>query len=538
MIHLVKQKEACCSNYGVDPSKPKHSVADYWHTACQWPELLSGFSDRPHRGCRKIFDVHNYRFQPNGQPITVKQQESRIMRTLLKIFLFCMIVLTGLLCVRPTGKLTQLEDVLQNNRLIVVTRNASSTYYEDPSGPTGLEFDLVKMFADRLNVELKFIVASDLEQIFTTLAQGKAHFAAAGLTQTQDRAKLLRFTPPYQHVVQQLIYRQGSPRPKNIADLNGGKLVVVAGSSHIERLHELRRKYPELTWEESLKFSNDDLLQKVESRQIAYTVVDSNELLLSRRFYPHVRVAFELSEKQPVGWAFSVKTDDTLYRQAVNFFIDIYNSGVLEQILERYYGHIGEFDYVATTAFKLHIQQRLPNYRELFEIAAETHGFDWRLLAAMAYQESHWNPRAISPTGVRGIMMLTRITAKQMGIKKRTDPAQSIQGGSRYLRFLKDRLPDEIAEPDRNWLALAAYNIGYGHLMDARNITRQTGGNPNLWMDVKKKLPRLRDEKWYQKTRYGFARGDEAVRYVENIRSYYQILLREFDSSTEIAARE
>ncbi|HHS83447.1 MAG TPA: membrane-bound lytic murein transglycosylase MltF [Gammaproteobacteria bacterium] len=458
------------------------------------------------------------------------------MRTLLKIAVFFTLILMGVLYTRPADKLTQLENVLQNNQLVVVTRNAASTYYEDVSGPAGPEFDLVKMFAERLNVELKFVIASDLEQMFTTLAQGKAHFAAAGLTQTQDRQKLLRFTPPYQHIAQQLIYRQGSPRPKSITDLKDGKLVVVAGSSHVEQLRELRGKYPDLTWEESLKFSNDELLQKVESGQIDYTVIDSNELELSRGFYPHVRVAFELSQEQPVGWAFSVKTDDTLYRQAVNFFVDIYNNGILEQILERYYGHISEFDYVATTTFMRHIQKRLPNYRKLFEQAAETHNFDWRLLAAMAYQESHWNPRAISPTGVRGIMMLTRITAKQMGVKKRTDPVQSIRGGSRYLRLLKDRLPPEIGEPDRNWLALAAYNIGYGHLMDARNITQQTGGNPDLWMDVKRKLPLLRDKNWYKNTVYGFARGDEAVQYVENIRSYYQILLKDPDSTVELVS--
>ncbi len=450
------------------------------------------------------------------------------MRTLLKVFLFCMIVLTGVLYIQPAKELTQLEDVLQNNRLVVVTRTAASIYYEDPSGPAGVEFDLVKMFAERLHVELKFIVASDLEQVFSALAQGKAHFAAAGLSRTQDRTKLLRFTPPYQHIVQQLIYRQGTPRPKDIGDLNGGNLVVVAGSSHIERLHELRRQYPDLSWEESQKLNNDELLQKVETKQIDYTVADSNELRISRRFYPHIRVAFEISEKQPVGWAFSVKADDSLYQEAVNFFIDIYNSGVLEQILERYYGHIGEFDYVETTSFMAHIKKRLPKYRELFQIAAKRHRFDWRLLAAMAYQESHWNPRAISPTGVRGIMMLTRITAKQMGVKNRIDPAQSIRGGSHYLRQLKDRLPRKIREPDRNWFALAAYNIGYGHLMDARKITRQTGGNPDIWMDLKKKLPLLRDQKWYKNTVYGFARGDEAVQYVENIRSYYQMLLKEF----------
>ena len=455
-----------------------------------------------------------------------------VMGSIAKKLLLYSVLLAGVLYTPPLTHLTQLQDVLQNNRLIVVTRKAPSTYYEDFSGPSGPAFDLVNMFAQRLGVEPRVTVADDLEQVFSLLAHGKAHFAAAGLTQTRERQKLFRFTPPYQHVVQQLVYRQGSVRPRSIEDLGEGKLVV-ADSSHVERLRELRKRYPGLTWEESRSFDSGELLKKVETGQIDYTVADSNELRLSRHFYPNVRVAFDLSDAQPIGWAFPIGTDDTLYRQAVNFFVEIHNSGILEQILERYYGHLGDFDYVATTTFMRHIKERLPNYIGLFREAAVRHGFDWRLLAAMAYQESHWDPKAVSPTGVRGIMMLTRITARQMGVTKRTDPKQSIRGGARYLHRLRKRLPTEIKEPDRDWLALAAYNIGYGHLMDAREITHRAGGNPNLWMNVKQKLPLLRDSRWYRQTAHGFARGDEAVQYVENIRGYYRILLREF--GTELA---
>ncbi len=460
------------------------------------------------------------------------------MRVLLRLSFSGAVILAGVLFLLPGNNITRLGEVLQNNRLVVISRSAANTYYEDGEGSAGLEYDLVNMFAERLGVEVKFIIADDLEEIFTALTEGKAHFAAAGLTQTRNRYKKLRFTPPYQYITQQLVYRQGTRRPRNIKELRDGKLVVVADSSHVERLRELRTQHPELTWEESSQFSSDELLKKVETRQIEFTVADSNELALSRHFYPHLRVAFDISEKQPVSWAFPIDEDDSLYREAVNFFVEIHNSGILEQILERYYGHIQEFDYVATTTFMQHIRERLPKYQKLFQEAAKKYRLDWRLLAAMAYQESHWNPRAISPTGVRGIMMLTQITAKQMGVKKRTDPVQSIEGGARYIRMLKDRLPKEITEPDRNWLALAAYNIGYGHLMDGREITHQTGGNPNLWMDVKKKLPLLRDKAWYRKTRFGFARGDEAVQYVENIRNYYRFLLREMPPAVEIAKEE
>jgi membrane-bound lytic murein transglycosylase F len=173
-----------------------------------------------------------------------------------------------------------------------------------------------------------------------------------------------------------------------------------------------------------------------------------------------------------------------------------------------------------------HIEQRLPRYQAWFEKAGKDSGIDWRLLAAIGYQESHWNPKAVSPTGVRGLMMLTQDTMKQLGIdKSRHDPQASIEGGARYIRRVKKRLPKRIKNPDRTWMALAAYNIGFGHLEDARILTQDDGADPDKWIDVKKYLPRLSQKKWYKKARHGYARGQEPVRYVENIRSYYDILV-------------
>ena len=143
----------------------------------------------------------------------------------------------------------------------------------------------------------------------------------------------------------------------------------------------------------------------------------------------------------------------------------------------------------------------------------------------MGYQESHWNPDAVSPTGVRGIMMLTEATARQLGVEDRVDPRQSIFGGARYLRRIKRKIPERIAEPDRTWLALAAYNIGFGHLEDARILTQANGGDPDRWEDVREHLPLLADPKWHTRTRHGYARGGQPVHYVENIRYYYDVLL-------------
>ncbi|UCE88185.1 MAG: membrane-bound lytic murein transglycosylase MltF, partial [Pseudomonadota bacterium] len=240
--------------------------------------------------------------------------------------------------------------------------------------------------------------------------------------------------------------------------------------------------------------------------------------------YPSLNVAFDISEPQPLAWAFPLSDDNTLYDAAEAFFEGLTVSGELDRLLERYYGHISKFDYAGTHIYLRHVNRRLPAYRELFERAASDNNLDWRLLAAVAYQESHWNRHAVSPTGVRGIMMLTQATAAHVGIQKRTDPEQSITGGAHYLRKLLDKVPAHIPEPDRTFFALAAYNVGYGHLEDAREITKQRGGDADKWTDVKENLPLLRLRKWYSKTRHGYARGNEPVRYVENIRSYYDIL--------------
>jgi membrane-bound lytic murein transglycosylase F len=344
------------------------------------------------------------------------------------------------------------------------------------------------------------------------------------LTVTASRQQFVRFTPPYQHITPQLVYRIGTRRPANLALLDG-RLEVLADSSHAERLRQLNEENPDLRWSENRRIGSEELLNLVAERLIDYTVADSHELRLAQRFQPELRAAFDLAEPEPLAWAFPRDRGDVIYRMAVDYFERLATSGRLAQLVDRHYGHMGEFDYVGTRIFMRHVRERLPRYRELIEKAAADSTLDWRLLAAVAYQESHWNPKAVSPTGVRGFMMLTKATAEHLGVDKRTDLVQSVEGGARYLRQLIDKVPARIAEPDRTWFALASYNVGYGHLNDARIITQQKGGDADKWREVKEYLPLLRQRAWHSKTKHGYARGNEAVIYVENIRSYYDTLV-------------
>ncbi|MCW8935363.1 MAG: membrane-bound lytic murein transglycosylase MltF [Gammaproteobacteria bacterium] len=421
-------------------------------------------------------------------------------------------------------KPTMLSHVLDAGELVIVTRNSSTTYYEGPNGKTGFEYDLAKRFAESLGVELRVITSDNLHEIFEILNTGKAHFAAAGLTITESRKEYVRFAPSYMDVTEQLIYNNQSYRPRTAEDLDDGILEVIDGSSHVESLIELKTKYPELNWNTHKNIDSEQLLYLVENQLIDYTVADSNEVSLNQRFLLELRVAFDISKPKKLAWAFPKIKDSSLYDKAMSFFWRNLNDGEITHLIEKHYGHVDKFDYVGNRIYKRHIATRLSKYLDMYHEAADKYNLDWKLLAAMGYQESHWNPKAVSPTGVRGIMMLTRQTAGLLGVKNRLDPKSSIFGGAKYLDRIRRRFPEELKEPDRTWYAMAAYNVGYYHVRDAQKIAEQQGKDPNKWTDLQTTLPLLARKKWYKKTKYGYARGWEPVKYVTNIRRYYDLL--------------
>lgn len=449
------------------------------------------------------------------------------MKLTLSLLIILLTALTS--CSQP---LSQLEKIQQRGELVVLSRYNPTTYHTKGGHLTGLEYDLARQFAERLGVKLKVVVPNNLGKMINLLELNQADIAAAGLTITQQREEHVRFGPVYQEVTQQLVYRQGNKRPKDLTGIRNGLLEVVADSSHVEQLLQHREEIPELRWTANKLLDSSHLLELVQLEMIDYTVADSNEITTLQSYFPELRVAFDISEPQPHAWAMPLSEDHSLYEEVTRFFEDITASGKLNRLMEKYYGHVQRFDYVDTRAIYRKLLTELPKYQPLFEQAADKFGLDWRLLAAISYQESHWNPDAVSSTGVKGLMMITRATAKEMNIDDREDPEQSIEAGAAYLSFLRTRLPDRILEPDKTWLALAAYNVGLGHLEDARILTENNGKNPDRWPDVKSHLPLLSKKKWYSKTRYGYARGGEPVRYIENIRRYYDIML--YDKQDDI----
>jgi membrane-bound lytic murein transglycosylase F len=424
---------------------------------------------------------------------------------------------------------TELERLQELGRLRVVSRNAATTYYLGPEGrPVGLDYELATRFADHLGLRLEFEALESLGELLPAVRSGRADIAAGHITVTPERARRVRFGPAYQFVSQYVVYRRGSRRPRRTADLQGGRLGVVADSSHAETLRRLARDNPQLQWEELELPSVEELFEAVADGELDFAVTDSTAYTLNRRYYPTVRKAFDLTRPAPIAWAFPHGDDYSIFGEAQLFFTRLLLSGELERLIDKYYAHTDTFDWVGTRTFLRHLDSRLPRFEALFRAAAAEIEMDWHLLAAISYQESHWDPNAVSPTLVRGLMMLTEATAAQLGVEDRTSPEESILGGARYLLQLKGRLPEHISEPDRTWMALAAYNVGLGHLEDARIITAMNGRDPDLWADVREHLPLLARKQWYTKVSRGYARGRQPVEYVRNIRSYYDILLWKF----------
>ncbi|MFT6917009.1 MAG: membrane-bound lytic murein transglycosylase F [Motiliproteus sp.] len=418
---------------------------------------------------------------------------------------------------------SQLDTIQARHELRVATRLSPTTYYVEGGQPGGFEYELALAYADYIGVTLKLLPLTGIEEITEALRLNNAHFAAAGLSRTPERARQFDFAPSYLDSQMLLIYRSGaglSP-PESLQQIDS-PIRVVARSNHMQYLQRLQDPPP---WAEAEPEADAlDLLRAVDQFEIDYTLADSEAFRVSQPFFPRLKSAFAVSEPQPVAWMLKQGADTSL-RQSLGVFFGLNSTqALILSLKERHFDIDHRLNLVDNLTFRTHLRARLPALRAWFEQAAAEQEMQWELLAAIGYQESHWNPKAVSPTGVRGVMMLTRNTAKAMEVNERTDPKQSIFGGARYIQRLRERVPERIAEPDHTWFALAAYNVGRGHLEDARILTQAAGDNPDLWNDVARHLPKLAQARWYNDLKYGYARGYEPVKYVQNIQRYLTML--------------
>lgn len=440
----------------------------------------------------------------------------------IRIFAAVALLLWAIDMVFPWQQLMRSEEnhytaLKERGSLIVGTLNNPVSYFINAEGQAGLEYDLSKAFADYLAVELKIEVFENIEDLFAALEAHQIDVAAANLLYHPKKLEQFQLGPAYYSASWQLVYRKGETRPTSLAQLKG-KLAVTNHPQLLEILAEQREKLPNLTWTLQNRRTPESLLLQVADGKIDYTIANSIDVSAAQQVRPELAVAFDVTDEASVHWYLPNSSYNDLQAALLDFMNSAIENGLIARIEEKYFNHFRKFDYVDMRSYTQAIEKVLPKYAPLFE--KYQGDLDWRLLAAVAYQESHWDENATSPTGVRGIMMLTKATAERMKIQDRMDVEQSIKAGSEYLHWLIAQVPDSIPQEDRIWFALAGYNMGLGHILDARRLTKNLGGNPDNWLDVKKNLPLLAEKRHYSNLKYGYARGYEAFQYVENIRRY------------------
>ncbi len=408
------------------------------------------------------------------------------------------------------------------NELVVITvKHAEHFHKKSDGGYSGLTFDLITEFAHEMGLEIRFVMMQNAEDALAALSRQQAHLAI-GLSHPVANASRFRLGPVYKHAHHQVAFNTKNFKPQDLQQLVGKNIEVPIGSIYEKKLEKLKQTLPDLTWS-AVNLPSVDLLQKLAKGEIDYTVTNALQIKQKKHFYANIDSAFELDASSN-QWIFPKFVEPELLRRTKAFFERIQDDGSLRQLLDNYSGHFQQLEAGDIHFFKKKIKTKLPGFKKHFVRAGELTEIDWRLLAALAYQESHWNPEAKSITGVRGMMMLTQDTAKRMKVTDRLDARQSILAGAGYLQLLKNKLSDSVAEPDRTWIALAAYNQGYGHIVDARTLATRFNLNPDLWVDLKKTLPLLSKKQYFDTIKYGKTRGSEAVTLTESVRAYYEIL--------------
>jgi len=413
----------------------------------------------------------------------------------------------------------------KKRELVIVTKVTPATEAaEEIGGTAGFDRDLIELLAQELGVKARFITAADELDVLKKLQSGEAMVAAAWLSPVDEGG--ISASAPYFESRDVLVTHEATLPLHQLGQLAQRRVHVIAGSRQESELRRMAQKNARLRVVAHKDLAEIDLLERVAAQRYEVALVSDAEFDIGINLYPELQNTLEIGPNRPIVWLFGPTADPELISRANAFLYRAEASGELARLKDRYFGHINRLTQLDTTRFIERMHERLPKYRSMFQNAQIATGIDWRLLAALAYQESQWNPLATSPTGVRGMMMLTEETADELGVGNRLDPAQSIAAGAQYLTNLRNALPPEIAEPDRLWLSLAAYNLGLGHLNAARYIAGTLNADPDSWYTMKKILPLLAQPKYYQRLKSGKGRGGEAVILVENIRVYADILFR------------
>jgi membrane-bound lytic murein transglycosylase F len=418
--------------------------------------------------------------------------------------------------------------------LTVIVLPGPATWFIGPNGEaSGFDHDLLTRFARERGVPLNVVFANGAQALLSKIGHGQAQLGAGGLFQAATATSsaeagadpALAWSTGYHAVEPVLIYNVDGFRPRRWDDLDQASVAYPAHTGMDAQLAAVRFSHPNVRWQPVEVTSADELIAQVAEGTVSYAIVASSDAAVARNIYLDFDVAFPAGPRRELAWAVAPGYPEL--RDALDkFFARLRRDGTLARLAERYFALPEQVERIDAGVFQERIRKALPQWRRTFIEAQAKSGIEWRLLAAVAYQESQWDPDATSETGVRGLMQITEETARALGVVDRLDPKASAIAAAKYLADIKRKLPARIGEPDRTWFALAAFNIGIAHLEDARILAQRQKLNPDSWSDVRKVLPLLAEPEYYVSAKYGYARGGMPVAFVGRVRGYYDILLR------------
>jgi membrane-bound lytic murein transglycosylase F len=428
---------------------------------------------------------------------------------------------------------------LRDNKLVAITGYNAYSYFIYKGQPMGFEYELVKKLAEHFNINLEVKVISSIEEMFKMLNSGEGDLIAFNLTITKDRLEKVDFTEPINITKQVLVQRKPDNWEKmkiheiekqlirDPTELIGKTVYVRSSSAYVQRLINLSDEIGgDINVVEAEPGETiEDLIAKVASGKINYTISDDNIAQLNSVFHRNIDAETNISLSQRIAWAVEKKSDE--FKANVNKWLDSMKSTVdFAVIYKKYFTNRYAYKKRVTSEYFSNTGGGISKFDDLIKKYSELVGWDWRLGSSLVYQESQFNPNTKSWAGAVGLMQLMPKTAEQVGITNRKNPKQNIKGGFKYLAFLDNLWKETIADStERIKFVLASYNIGPGHITDARNLTKKYGDNPNIWFDNVEVYLRLKSKpKYYndEVVKRGYARGKETVKYVKEILERYE----------------
>lgn len=413
--------------------------------------------------------------------------------------------------------------VAEKRKFVLITRNDLQGYYNYEDQPQGFEYELANLFAEQTGMELQIVAGSGWQDIQSALLNNRADIIAGIVTSIPGHERFA-FSQSYMTARQVPVYNKKQPPINCAADLDGRTVAVASGSAYQTRLDALMSDGLICNAVYYQDKTADDFVKGVSEGLYDVTMVYDYLALAYTRHYPNIAIGAVVKDDLELAWA--VRPEDTALLAKINvFFSEMQADGSLERLYDRYFGLNSDQSYNELESFHRRIKRSLPNYHNTILQTAYQYGFDWRLIAAVIYQESQFNPNAVSYYGAAGLMQIMPKTAASLGLPAENiyDPHKNIAVGVRYLKRMYD-LFENAEDQERIKLALAAYNVGIGHVLDARKLAADRGLDKEQWDNVGEMLLLLSQKEHYAAARYGYCNGRETNNYVNNITTFYDIL--------------